>query len=90
MTIKLSGKQKEQYERVLKLQKRATNTPNTLVKLSAGNYYFFSTLENELLIVSDDSYENGGGSEWVVRQAKDSNVVNDYPTLKSFKEDWVK
>jgi hypothetical protein len=88
--VNLTGKQKQDYERLLKLQKRAMCSPNQLVKLSAGNYYFYSKLENELLIVSDDSYENGGSPCWVVRQEKDHNVVNDYPTLKEFKKDWAK
>jgi hypothetical protein len=79
--------------KILKLienkKEKARKHPDSLVRLSPGNYYFFSTLENELLIVSDDSYENGGGSEWVVRQDKNNNVVNEYPTLKSFKQDWI-
>lgn len=86
--MNLTGKQEQDYERLLNLQERAIHSPNRLVRLSAGNYYFYSKLTDELLTISNDSYENGGSPCWVVRQ-EDANVVNDYPSLKSFKEDWV-
>ena len=86
----LNPKQQAVLDRLNGLKNRAKSNPDTLIRMSAGNYFFFSKLANELLIVSDDSYENGGVSEWVVRQEKDHNVVNEYPTLKSFKKEWVK
>jgi hypothetical protein len=68
---------------------RAIATPDKLVKLSAGNYFFFSASDEEVYIISDESYEYGGRSQWVVRNEKSNNYVNDYPSLKSFKEEWV-
>ena len=67
---------------------KARKKPDKLVRLSPGNYYFFSSENEILLMVSDDSYENGGRPEWVVREAENGNVINDYESLRAFRLDW--
>lgn len=78
----------ELLDKYNKVADKAKGKPNHLFRLSPGTYLFTVVGEDELFSISDNSYEVGGAPDWVVREEKDNNVANTYPTLKEFKREW--